>query len=84
MGELRDRMVRDMEVRNFSPRTIEAYIPWVRSLAKYYMRSPDQLSDDEVQRYLLQLRDERKLSSSTCSQAYHAMQGEYATVRESA
>lgn len=73
MGELRDRMIRDMEVRNFSLRTIEAYVPWVHGLAKYYMRAPDKLSDEEVQAYLLQLRERRKLSSSTCSQAHAAL-----------
>ena len=84
MGELRDRMVRDMEVRNFSPRTIEAYVPWVRDLAKHYMRTPDQLTDDEVQNYLLQLHSQRKLASSTCNQAYAALKFFYAvTVRRS-
>ena len=46
MGELRDRMVRDMDVRHFSGRTVEAYVAGVKGLAKYYMRPPDQLSDD--------------------------------------
>ena len=43
MGELRDRMVRDMDVRRFSQRTIESYVAGVRGLAKYYRRPPDQL-----------------------------------------
>jgi integrase/recombinase XerD len=73
MGELRDRMIRDMQVRNFSPRTIEAYVPWVRNLAKHYRRAPDQLSSGEVQQYLLHLRDQRHLSSSTCNQACAAL-----------
>jgi site-specific recombinase XerD len=68
MGELRDRMVRDMDVRNFSGRTVEAYVAGVKGLAKFYMRAPDQLSDEEVQRYLLHLSEERKLSSSTRNQ----------------
>ena len=68
MGELRDRMVRDMDVRHFSGRTVEAYLAGVKGLAKYYMRAPDQLSDAEVQRYLLHLREERQLSGSTCNQ----------------
>lgn len=68
MGELRDRMVRDMDVRHFSGRTVEAYLAGVKGLAKYYMRAPDQLSDAEVQRYLLYLRQERQLSGSTCNQ----------------
>jgi site-specific recombinase XerD len=61
-------MVRDMDVRHFSGRTVEAYVAGVRGLAKYYRRPPDQLSDEEVQRYLLHLREERHLSSSSCNQ----------------
>ncbi len=68
MGELRDRMVRDMDVRHFSGRTVESYVDGVKGLAKYYRRPPDQLSDAEVQRYLLYIREERKLSTSTCNQ----------------
>lgn len=82
MGDLRDRMVRDMDVRHFSGRTVEAYVAGVKGLAKYYMRAPDQLSDDEVQRYLLYLREERQLSSSSCNQIRCALKFFYeVTVR---
>ena len=47
MSELRTRMIRDMALRAFSPRTHEAYIAHVVKLAKYYKRSPDQLTNDE-------------------------------------
>ena len=66
MGELRDRMVQDMRVRNLSVRTIESYVAAVRGLAKYYRKAPDTLSDDEVHRYLIHVREERKLSGSSC------------------
>jgi site-specific recombinase XerD len=72
MSELRTRMIRDMALRGFSPRTHEAYIAAVVKLAKYYKRSPDQLSNEEVQGYLAHLIQERKLAWSTCSQAAHA------------
>ena len=78
MGELRDRMVRDMDVRHFSGRTVEAYVAGVKGLAKYYRRPPDQLSNDEVQRYLLYLRAERQLSGSTCNQIRCALKFFYA------
>ena len=82
MGELRDRMVRDMDVRRFSGRTVEAYVAGVKGLAKYFMRPPDQLSDEEVQRYLLHLREERQLSASTCNQIRCALKFFYeVTVR---
>ncbi len=73
MGELRDRMVRDMDVRRFSQRTIESYVAGVRGLAKHYHRPPDQLSNDEVQRYLLYIREQRHLSASTCNQVRCAL-----------
>jgi Phage integrase, N-terminal SAM-like domain len=50
MSELRTRMLRDMTVRGFSPRTHEAYIRQVVGLARHYRRSPDQLSADESRR----------------------------------
>jgi integrase/recombinase XerD len=82
MGERRDRMVRDMDVRHFSGRTVEAYVAGVKGLAKYYRRAPDQLSDAEVQRYLLYIRQERQLSGSTCNQIRCALKFFYeVTVR---
>jgi len=72
MSELRIRMIRDMTVRGFAPRTHTAYIAAVVKLAKHYRRSPDQLTNDEVQAYLAQLIQHRKLSWSTCSQAANA------------
>lgn len=68
MGELRDRMVQDMQVRDFSPRTQEAYLAAVRGLAAHYHKGPDLLSDEEIHRYLLHVRDERQLSASTRNQ----------------
>src|SRR5581483_7602183 len=43
MTPLRQRMIREMELRQFSPRTIECYVDAVAGLAMYYRRSPDQL-----------------------------------------
>jgi hypothetical protein len=46
-------------------RTQEAYIGAVVGLALHYKRSPEQLSADEVQRYLLHLLRDRHLSLSS-------------------
>jgi len=72
MSALRTRMIRDMALRGFSPRTHKSYIAAVVKLAKYYHRSPDQLTNEEVQAYLAYLIQERQLSWSTCNQAAHA------------
>ena len=52
MTELRTRMVREMTLRGFSPRTHKSYIGAVVHLARHYGRSPDQLTDADVQAYL--------------------------------
>lgn len=73
MGALRDRMEREMVLRRMALRTRQAYSAQVASLAKHYRRSPDRLSQEEIQSYLLYLIEERKLSRSSCLQALHAL-----------
>jgi|GEM_PF-5388987 hypothetical protein len=41
MGILREKMLRDMTVRNFRAKTIKSYLNSVQDLAKHYMISPD-------------------------------------------
>ena len=72
MTELRRRMIRDMIIRGFSPRTQQAYICAVRGLARHYRRSPDQLSSEDIQAYLAHMVTKRKLSWSTCNVAVSA------------
>src|SRR5471030_3195953 len=66
MSELREKMVRDMQLRRFAPRTQESYLEAVYGLAKHYKRSPDKVENREVEDYLLYLMNERGLSWSTC------------------
>ena len=49
MTELRRRMNDDMQVRGLADRTRETYLSAVTGLARHYHRSPDQISDEEVQ-----------------------------------
>ena len=41
MGELRDRMKMDMELKHLSPRTIETYLGCVKKIAVHYAKSLD-------------------------------------------
>jgi len=66
MSELRKRMIRDMELRNFSPGTQRAYLRAVADLAKYYHRSPDTIKPEEIQDYVVYLLSERKLAVGSC------------------
>ena len=73
MGTLRDRMEREMVLRRMALRTRQAYTAQVAALAKYFRRSPDQLTEQEIQQYLVYLIEERRLSSSSCLQALHGL-----------
>ena len=69
MPELRKKMIKAMELRNFSPRTHTAYLSAVTNLSKHYKKSPEGITQEEVEDYLLYLKKERKLSFSTRNQA---------------
>ena len=67
MTPLRQKMIDNMKLRGFAPNTQEAYVAAVAGLAKYYRESPDKLDTEKVQRYLLYLMEERKLSWNSCN-----------------
>ncbi len=73
MRELRQRMTDDMVVRRMSERTQESYLAAVAGLARYYRRSPDQITDEDVQAYLLHLIRDRKRAWSTCNIAVYGL-----------
>ena len=79
MTELRRRMDEDMVVRGMAERTRETYLAAVKGLAKYYRRSPDQISDEEVQAYLLHLIRDRHRAWNTCHTVVHGLRFLYHT-----
>ena len=79
MTELRRRMDEDMVVRGMADRTRETYLAAVTGLAKFYRRSPDRISDEEVQAYLLHLIRDRHRSWSTCNIVVNALRFFYHT-----
>lgn len=73
MGALRERMKMDMELRNFSLRTIECYLGWMKAFTTHYGRSPEKLGDDDIRNYLYYLLKEKKAAQSSVNQAYSAL-----------
>jgi len=65
MTKLRQRMMEDLQLAGYSPRTVESYINTVRVLAEYYHRSPDLITEDEIRRFFLYMINERKVSASS-------------------
>src|SRR5262250_195911 len=62
MTTLRQRMMEDMQVRNFSPHTQSTYVLQVSLFARYFSKPPDQLGPEEIRSYQVYLTNEKKLA----------------------
>lgn len=73
MTPLRQRMLEDMQVRNFSAHTKATYLRQVSHFARHFGRSPSELGPDHIRVYQLYLTNDRKLSTSTIVSAVSAL-----------
>jgi len=65
-------MIAEMQIRNYSPRTICSYISSLHRLSLFYNLSPDLLSLDQFKDYLSERLQVDKISNSTINQAIGA------------
>ena len=77
---LRAKMIRELELQQKSPRTIDAYVGAVAQLARHFQRSPDRISREEIRSFLHLLLTKRKLSSSSVNQKLMAFKFFYQRV----
>jgi len=73
MGKLREQMKGDLELRGLSPHTRDNYLRHVSQFSRHYGRSPCHLGEKEIKEYLLYLLREKKVSTATVNQCYHAL-----------
>jgi len=69
----RERMSEDMRLRDFRPKTQDAYLLAVRQFMEWVELNPDALTDEHVRAYFLYLREGKKLAPSTINIAVHAL-----------
>ena len=77
MTPLRQRMLNDMTVHGLAENTKKSYLNSVAGLAHHYGRSPERVSAQEVQDYLIFLHDQRGLSWQSCNCARHGIRFVY-------
>ena len=65
MTPLRQRMLDELRLRNYADNTVERYLEAVKSFARYFHRSPDQLGPEQIREYLLHLVKDRKSAPNT-------------------
>jgi integrase/recombinase XerD len=73
MTQLRDRMLEELERRNYAPGTARAYLFAVKQFAEHFHRAPDQLGAEHIREYQLYLFRGRKLAAKTVSQRVAAL-----------
>ena len=70
---LRKKMHQDLQLAGLSEGTQDVYLRAVRRLAVHFDTPPDVLNEAQVRDYLLHLKNDRKLASSSLSIAYCAI-----------
>jgi len=65
MTKLRQRMVEELQRRNYSEATIRGYVLAIKQFADYFGKPPDRLGATHIQRFQWYLLQERKLAPDT-------------------
>jgi len=73
MTPLRKRMIEEMRMRDYSERTISAYVSAIYRLAAFYHKSPDQLSREQIRTFLVDLVEVKQVAWSYYKQVLAAL-----------
>jgi integrase/recombinase XerD len=65
MTELREKMIRAMELHDLSKNTQRSYLAAVSGLATFYMQSPDELTREMMEDYFLYLKQDKGRAPTT-------------------
>ncbi len=73
MTRLRQRMIEDLTIRNYSPRTIDIYVDRLAKFAQYFGQSPDGLGPAHIREFQFFLVQRKKASWSQYNQSVCAL-----------
>jgi site-specific recombinase XerD len=79
MGQFRDRMDQDLQIRGYAENTRRIYLYCVQQFVRHFNRPPDQLTLEHIRDYQLYLTQERKVSFSRFDQTVCALRFFYLT-----
>ncbi|MBM4147259.1 MAG: integrase, partial [Nitrospira sp.] len=58
MNTLREKMLAELQLRGITPRTQTKYLREVSNFAHYFKKSPEELGEEEVKKYLVHLLED--------------------------
>jgi integrase/recombinase XerD len=73
MGEFRDRMEQDLQIRGFSVSTQKCYLARMKAMVRFFMRPPNELTLEDIHSYQLHLTRDRKVCWSSFNQSVGAI-----------
>ena len=73
MTPLRQRMIEDLKIRNYAPRTIKVYVERVAQFAQYFGQSPDQLGPEHIRAFQVFLIETKNASWTKVNQTVCAL-----------
>jgi len=71
--QLRQKMLEELQRRNYSHRTAKIYVRIVREFATYFHQPPDKLGPEQIRQYQAHLFQAKKLAPATVSQYVSAL-----------
>ena len=66
MTQLRQKMIRAMELKNLSNHTHRAYLAAVTGIARFYNQSPEKMTREKIEDYLLYLKHDKGNAANSC------------------
>ena len=82
MSQLRQKMIREMDLKNLSDHTQRAYLTAVKGLSKHYRKSPEKITDEQIEDYLLHLKNEKGRAPNSCTVVLTGLRFFYKNVLE--
>jgi len=73
MTKLIDQMQMDLELQDYSPKTIDSYMKHIRDFTDYFHESVSDLCEDDIRKYLYHIKKEKGYGRSYLSQAFSAI-----------
>ena len=62
MTDIFQRFAEDLQLKGLSKRTIDMYVRAAKQLTTYYQKPPEKITDEELRKYFLYNKNERKWS----------------------
>lgn len=79
MHHLKEEMIKNLQLKGFSPKTQTAYLQYMKDFTRYFGRSPVDMGKAEIKEYLHYLITEKQVSRSYVNCAYSALRFFYET-----